>query len=74
MESPFDENFFQWCALALLLVLSFSSLLLAMQSGRLSRDVHEMNGKVDLVSGTYADIFKVMHERLTGALEFDKEA
>ena len=62
------EDALQWTSLAALFALSVSTLIIAVQNSRLSKEVHKTSGKVDLLAGVYADIFKGMLERVSDAM------
>ena len=63
-----SEDALQWTSLAALFALSVSTLIIAVQNSRLSKEVHKTSGKVDLLAGVYADIFKGMLERVSDAM------
>lgn len=63
-----DIDALQWVSLAVLLCLSVTTLVISLQNSRLSKDVHQTKGKVDLLANTYAEIFRGMHERIGDAL------
>ena len=66
-----SEDALQWTSLAALFALSVSTLIIAVQNSRLSKEVHKTSGKVDLLAGVYADIFKGMLERVSDAMDSD---
>ena len=68
-----NEDVLQWISLAVLLAVSVSSLIVALQNSRLSKEVHRTAGKVDLLSGTYAEIFKGMLERVGAAMSVETD-
>ena len=67
-----NEDALQWTSLAVLFALSVSTLIIAMQDSRLAKEVHKTSGKVDLLAGVYADIFKGMLERVSDAMDYDE--
>ena len=69
-----NEDALQWTSLAVLFALSVSTLIIAMQDSRLAKEVHKTSGKVDLLAGVYADIFKGMLERVSDAMNSDEHA
>lgn len=66
-----SEDALQWISLAALFTISVSCLIVAVQNSRLSKEVHRTSGKVDLLAGVYADIFKGMLERVSDAMNSD---
>lgn len=66
-----SEDALQWTSLAALFALSVSTLIIAIQNSRLAKEVHKTSGKVDLLAGVYADIFKGMLERVSDAMNSD---
>lgn len=67
-----DEDFFQWGALIVLMLISITTCTLSISTAKQGKEIHQMKGKVDLISDTYTSIFKGMHERLTAAIEKDE--
>ncbi|AVD99620.1 membrane protein [Mycobacterium phage Cuke] len=63
----------QWVIIMILLVVSFTCLGLSISNMKLSKEVHTLVGKVDLIKETYVGIFQRMHENLAKAMEFDDE-
>lgn len=66
-----SEDALQWTSLAALFALSVSTLIIAIQNSCLAKEVHKTSGKVDLLPGVYADIFKGMLERVSDAMDSD---
>lgn len=66
-----SEDALQWTSLAALFALSVSTLIIAVQNSRLAKEVHKTSGRVDLLAGVYADIFKGMLERVSDAMNSD---
>lgn len=66
-----SEDALQWTSLAALFALSVSTLIIAIQNSCLAKKVHKTSGKVDLLAGVYADIFKGMLERVSDAINSD---
>lgn len=69
-----SEDALQWTSLAALFALSISTLIIAVQNSCLAKEVHKTSGKVDLLAGVYADIFKGMLERVSDAMNSDEHA
>lgn len=67
------EDIFQWVMIAVLLLISFTTLGISISSTRLSKEVHRQGGKVDMIEKTYISIFQGMHERLLSAMELEPE-